>query len=263
MWATEPSLALAPSLAQQPTSHPAPRLLQRLCAVQAALQAIADAGLTAEGAPAVHRQLAELIDQQWAQALGGDVPPDHRPRTSGPPSLSDPARQALLHQAFYAMVALIDEALLIELDWPGRSAWLGLLLEQRRFHTRLAGQRFFEHCEHILAGPPELALQREVAAVHLLALQLGFKGMHRGESGQVCINELRRRLHGFIARGDPTWPGAQAFGQAYAHTLVAPRDERNAPLRPWRRALVLTLALWLIGSGALWWWLAQPVAGAL
>ncbi len=238
MWATDTS-ATAPQAAMQP----APRLLQRLAVLQAALQAITQAGPSAADAAVVHRQLSELISTQCKQAQALSPEPQH----------------ALLGQGFYAMTALADETLLLELDWPGRGQWLSLLIEQRMFHTRLAGQRFFEHAEQVLAGPPEQALQREVAAVHLLALQLGFKGMHRGESGRVCIAELRRRLHGFIARGDPAWPGAQAFGQAYGHTLQCARDERNAPLRPWRRALLATLALWLIGSAALWWWLVQPV----
>lgn len=192
---------------------------------------------------AVHAQLADLalaLLQQAKQAL----------------SLDERRRR---EQALYAAVAVVDEALSLDLDWPGQALWPDHLLEHRLFQSCLAGRLFFERAELALCADASSAPEREVAGLFLLALQLGFKGRHRGPEGVGQIVALRQRLHTFATTGVAPKPPDRLMPQPYAHNLNLPRDPRIAPLRPWRRAaLGLTLA-WLFGS-ALWWtWLVQPL----
>lgn len=161
------------------------------------------------------------------------------------------------HQvALYATVALIDEVLLMEFDWPGRTAWLDLLLEYRFFRTRVAGQRFFELVEQLLLKEPGGVAQSDLAAIFLLALKLGFKGAHRGEQGEKKLHALRPRLlkraHHSQAVDD-----ARLFPQAYQFQ-VREQDARLAPLRPWLRAGAYALSAYLLLSSAIWFSIVQP-----
>ena len=52
-------------------------------------------------------------------------------------------------QAQYVMVALVDELLLLEMDWQGAAAWQHELLERRFFGTSSAGRDFFRHLDRL------------------------------------------------------------------------------------------------------------------
>lgn len=161
------------------------------------------------------------------------------------------------HQvALYATAALIDEVLLMELDWPGRTAWLDLLLEYRFFRTRVAGQRFFELVEQLLLKEPGGVAQSDLAAIFLLALKLGFKGAHRGALGEEKLRALRPRLLK-RARQSQAADDAHLFPQAYQFQ-VRGQDARLAPLRPWLRAGTYALLAYLLFSSAIWLAIVQP-----
>lgn len=159
----------------------------------------------------------------------------------------------------YAMVALADEIFILELVWPGCEAWLGHLLEHSLFHSKQAGQMFFQQIEHLLHTRSRASAQRELAAVYLLALQLGFKGQYRGHSGQTALAECRKRLIDFIAanRLGEREEGA-AFPQAYGYTLGQRSDHRLAPLKPWYRIGTLALLSYLLTSCAIWFGFLLP-----
>lgn len=174
------------------------------------------------------------------------------------------AQQRAYAAASYVMVVLADEVFILELSWPAQDAWLEVLLEHRQFGSRQAGRRFFDMAEQVLAVVDRTNLHRDLAACFLLALQLGFKGMHRGAQGQMFLDTLRQRLHRFV-NGRAEEPGAPLFLQSYEHTVKSTADARVAPLRPWARLAVFYVLGFLLMSSVLWLWMIQPlvkVAGA-
>jgi type VI secretion system protein ImpK len=86
----------------------------------------------------------------------------------------------------YAFVALLDEVLLFS-DWSGQSSWQLTPLEFRLFGTRTAGESLPDDIEQMLArqDPSE----RDLAAVYLMTLVLGFRGrlrMNPKQYGEWC-----------------------------------------------------------------------------
>jgi len=168
--------------------------------------------------------------------------------------------QSRMHRiAMYVMAALADEVFIFELAWDGRQEWLACLLEHRLFASRLAGRRFFELADQILASPLRDTLQRDVAACMLLAVQLGFKGMHRADRGTRHLDDLRARLWRFVNGNSPAEFDPVPFPQAYEHTVVSSRDARIAPLKPWLRAARWWACGYLAISSLLWLWFTRPL----
>lgn len=239
-----------------------PTLVERMAAIIETLQAILNAAeqgslralLDQPGdapidddpqtiARAVHSRLHDVMEQQW-QGMQQSTPATQHP---------------VLRDALYVFAAVVDEQLLLEASWPGRVHWLGLLLERRMFGTRIAGRRVFDLAQRAVADANSGPMQRELVAVLLLALQIGFKGMHRGATGTAAIQKLRARLH--QALGEVAPETEALFPQAYSHTLRESGDERFAPLAAWRQRIAWVVCGWLLLSTLLWWWLiAAPQA---
>lgn len=224
---------------------------------------------------------AAIAEGRLARLLEGDLPADPRPDDLAEAisrrllhcleqqqrlvaARADEAEQMAYREMLYAMAALADEEFLLALDWPGSEAWLRHLLEQALFHTSQAGQRFFARADQLLRGHAPQGAQRELAAVYLLVLQLGFQGQYRGRSGQPVLADFRARLIACIAAQRPAdAAAAPAFAQAYAYTLGQHADLRLAPLRPWLRAAAAALVAYLLLSAALWFGLLHPAAQRL
>lgn len=201
-------------------------------------------------APAEPAELARCASLRLADLLSG--------QSRDIQASASEAQQRAWTVASYVMVVLADEIMLLELDWPAQDAWLEVLLEHRQFGSRQAGRRFFDMAEQVLAVTSRSELHRDLAACFLLALQLGFKGMHRGARGQVFLDTLRLRLHRFV-NGRRADPGEHLFGQAYDHTVKSGADARVAPLRPWLRLAGWYAIGFALLSSALWLWLVQPL----
>ncbi|WP_338847056.1 DotU family type IV/VI secretion system protein [Massilia sp. W12] len=168
--------------------------------------------------------------------------------------------QARAHRiALYAMAALADEILLLELEWPGQEAWLQVLLEQRLFGSNDAGSRFYAMARQLLKIKGRSPLYADLAGVFLLALELGFRGCYRGRQGQPELSTIRQMLYRMVRHSSPGKPDVApesipAFQQAYDFLLTDGQDERLAPLSPWRNLglyallayLLLTIVAWLI-----------------
>jgi len=168
--------------------------------------------------------------------------------------------------ARYVSAVLADEIFLLELAWPGQAPWLGCLVEQALFRRQYGGDMFYRLLDRLLQSRSRGRLHMELAAVFLLALQLGFKGELRGEAGRQphALERYRAELHRFIAeRRPPSQPNEPAFPQAYAYTLrddVAPESERRlSPLRRWVRLGAAGVVLYLVVSTVLWWFLLAPL----
>lgn len=201
-------------------------------------------------APAEPAELAGRVSLRLADLLAGQAR-DMRATASE-------AQQRAYTAASYVMVVLADEIFILELSWPAQDAWLEVLLEHRQFGSRQAGRRFFDMAEQVLAVVSRSNLHRDLAACFLLALQLGFKGMHRGAQGQLFLDTLRQRLYRFV-NGRSAEPDGRLFVQAYEHTVKSTADARVAPLRPWLRLAMGYAFGFVLVSSALWLWLIQPL----
>ncbi|GLU31284.1 DotU family type IV/VI secretion system protein [Trinickia caryophylli] len=195
---------------------------------------------------AIHERLREHLRAQEATV-----------RDDGTPEQCD-----LYGDAQYAMAALADEQLLLELDWAGRADWLNLTLESALFDTRMAGVRFYRVIDRLLAVPTATQGHAELGLVLLGALQAGFRGELRGPDEAARLAERRHQLVRFVRelRGDER--GRHAFEQAYEHTLgptlPEPADRRLAPLSPWFNAARIGGAAYLATAGAIWFVTLHP-----
>lgn len=204
------------------------------------------AGLTAAQQPpelapaAIHARLAERLRKQHASV--------HREGM--------PDQCALYLDAQYAMAALADEQLLLEVQWPGCAQWLDLMLETALFGSRAAGVRFFGLIDRLLAVPVRTEAHAELGLVLLAAIEAGFRGALRGPHEANALTRRRDALVKFVreVRGDQ--PSGHAFEQAYEHTcepvVPEPPTARLAPLSPWYNAARLAFVGYLLVSGVIW-----------
>jgi len=199
----------------------------------------------APGAAAVSGRLLALLERQALEAgrHGGQ------------------AGAGFYRDAQYVMAALADEVFL-HLDWWGRGAWAASLLEARLFGTQVAGERVFERIGQLLRDHDPV--QRDLAAVYLMALSLGFQGRYRDSPDAYRLEELRRELFGFVFRRQPSLVRGERrlFPGAYEHTL------RSAPPPPPRRAVRWAAVLagvslaYLLAAGLAWGDVSRPVREA-
>lgn len=168
----------------------------------------------------------------------------------------------LEHKALYLMAALADEILIFELDWPGRDAWLPVLLEQAMFDSSSAGSRFFSMANQLVRDNLRSPMHRDLAAVFLLAMELGFKGCFRARQAQPELDQVRNQLYRLVATTGAASGNAAAeapaFARAYAYPLIGRRDERLAPVSPWRSLGLYGLIGYLLLSSVIWIVLMHP-----
>lgn len=183
----------------------------------------------------VSQRLLELLERQ-ARAAG---------RRGGEPGA------AFYREAQYVMAALADEVFL-NMDWAGKAAWESNLLETRLFGSHMAGELFFGRLDALLTDRD--AVYRDVAAVYLMALCLGFQGKYRGTSRLDELDGYRKRLFAFVFKRQPSLLKGERrlFPQAYDHTA----RETSAPRLPhtgrWMVALAAVSLVYLLVSHGLW-----------
>jgi len=165
-------------------------------------------------------------------------------------------------QARYAMAALADEIMIIELDWPGRTAWGGVLLEERLFHSRMAGLHFYALTEALLASRAHTALEADLALVLLMTLELGFKGMYRGQTGLPKLMAIKQKLYQFVRGRHQDTSNGYLFQQAYQNCRsgsIGQDGARLAPLSPWYNAAGIAVVVYLLASVAIWLFALHPI----
>jgi type VI secretion system protein ImpK len=155
-------------------------------------------------------------------------------------------------EAQYVMVALADEVFL-HTEWAGRNLWVSNLLETKIFNTHVAGELFFQRLDQLLAERDPV--YRDLGAVYLMALSLGFRGKYRGTPGEFKrLAGYRRQLFSFVFRRDPnlTDETRPLFPEAYDHTL---RDESKRRLpnpRAWVVLLVAVILAYVAITHGIW-----------
>lgn len=154
--------------------------------------------------------------------------------------------------ARYAMVALADEIFILELNWPGAEHWPEYLLEYTVERTRVAGRRFFSLVEDLMGVGERTMLDADLAAVLLLAMQLGFQGMYRGPEGRQKLRQYRARLYPLASGRKLGSVEVHAFPQAYDYTVVSDRENTRIALAPWLRAAAYGAIGYLVLSSLVW-----------
>jgi type VI secretion system protein ImpK len=172
--------------------------------------------------------------QRLAEALRGQHPPEQGTDVSeGLPALDE---------AQYAMAATADEVF-IDLDWAGATSWRIRPLEMELFGTRRAGEEIFARVDRLLDGGS--AVDSEMAAVYLAALELGFKGKFADPADGETLDAYAARLRALVDRLPPaTGP---IVPECYDHTIAAAGPgSRLPPSRLWWSAAVAIVGIFLI-----------------
>lgn len=139
-----------------------------------------------------------------------------------------------VQHSVYAVIALLDESVL-GTTGPVATDWAGRPLQEEVFGDQVAGERFFHHVNELLRrqDSPYVA---DVLEVHLLCLQLGFRGRYATSDGGE-LRSLRRAVGDKIGR-------IRGGFRRWAPHALPPSDESPGNQRdPWIRRLAMTLAL--------------------
>lgn len=154
-----------------------------------------------------------------------------------------------LAEARYLMACYADDSLGTGGE-PWARGWREAGLEQRLYRTTEGGSRVFERIDKLLEiGDPG---RRELAAVYLLALSLGFRGRFGEGSGDRQLRALSRRLLALAAPERRDADSARwVTPAAYRHTLSRADAKLLPDLRLWGwtaagTVLVLLLVSFLI-----------------
>ena len=193
--------------------------------------------------PSRERDMADPIRRHLISVLEGQVPESRR--RGGEYGVG------YYRDAQYAMAALADE-IFLTLDWPGREAWRGRLLEYELFGSYTAGETLFERVDRLLKDRDPA--DGELAAVYLLSLALGFRGKFRDADDGGQIEYYRRQLFGFLYQGRPDLDreDRRLFPEAYAHTLTRDEGERLPYIRRWLWLMLGIVLVFLLASVVVW-----------
>jgi type VI secretion system protein ImpK len=154
-------------------------------------------------------------------------------------------------EAQYVMVALADE-IFLNTEWEGHRSWVSNLLESKIFRTHVAGELFFQRLDRLLVERDPV--YRDLAAVYLMALSLGFRGKYRGRDDRGQLEGYRRQLFHFVFRREPDLdsPTRQMFPEAYYHTLREETRRRLPNPRAWIILLCAVLIAYLALTHGIW-----------
>lgn len=183
----------------------------------------------------VHDKLVSLLNRQESDAV-------HELGTYG---------HDLFHRAKYAMAALGDELILRD-DPAHGERWMGHLLESALFHSQRAGEKIFDEIDEMQTLG---SAANELARVYLAVLGLGFQGAFRPfPNPDQLIEKYRKKLFGIAFGRDPvvTTGRAQLAAAAYASTLTDGEKDELPHLKPWIRALVLLVLVYVLGGAKIW-----------
>lgn len=154
-------------------------------------------------------------------------------------------------EAQYVMVALADE-IFLHTEWEGKTVWVSNLLESKIFKSHVAGELFFQKLERLLMDRDPV--YKDLAAVYLMALSLGFKGKYRGSDDSGKLAHYRKRLFAFIFRRDSqlAQDTKRLFPEAYYHTLREETRKRVPNPKVWVVILCVIIFGYLALTHGLW-----------
>ena len=152
--------------------------------------------------------------------------------------------------AAFAVVALLDESVLNS-SQPALQGWARRPLQDELFGEHLAGERYFQHLDALLARPdsPPLA---DVLEVFGLALLLGFRGRYAIDTGALpaLAQRVSERVQRIRQAAGAGVQAARARGDVV--TGWRPPDDAVAGRDPWLRRLATALVACLVLAAVLW-----------
>jgi type VI secretion system protein ImpK len=110
--------------------------------------------------------------------------------------------ESLYREAQYIMAALADEIFISMPAWSGSSFWECNLLEERLFHSHVAGDRFFENIDKFLELKEPS--RKDLGFLYLTALGLGFRGRYRGFDDDGKIEHYKKELFVHLYQEKPS-----------------------------------------------------------
>lgn len=154
-------------------------------------------------------------------------------------------------EAQYVMVALADE-IFLHMEWEGQRAWVMNLLEAKIFRTHAAGQFFFEKLDRLLRE--QNPVYRDLAAVYLMALSLGFKGKYYGMDDRGKLARYRQQLFTFVYGREPDLDDETryVFPETYYHNVREESQRKLSDPRKWIVVLGLVIIIYTVATQALW-----------
>jgi type VI secretion system protein ImpK len=154
-------------------------------------------------------------------------------------------------EAQYVMVALADD-IFLHMEWEGQRAWDSNLLEAKLFRTHAAGQIFFEKLDRLLRE--QNPVHRDLAAIYLMALSLGFKGKYYGMDDRGKLARYRRQLFVFIFDREPELDDKTryVFPEAYYHNVREESHRKLSDPRKWFVVLGLVIIVYTAATQAFW-----------
>jgi type VI secretion system protein ImpK len=162
----------------------------------------------------------------------------------------------------FLMCALGDDLFLHEVEWRGREAWGGQLLEQKVFGTRMAGEEVFEKISALLRrrDPGEA----DLAATYLAAIGLGFQGRFRGGEDGASLESISRRLFDLLAgrAADPALGGRSLVPGAIANVIKGEQRRRPSRITIGTTALLCIAGFFVFVSSVIWFLMTNELVSA-
>jgi type VI secretion system protein ImpK len=107
-----------------------------------------------------------------------------------------------VHDAKYALAALIDESIL-KSSLPEKDHWISQLIQVEQFGEHLAGENFFKWLERVKNHGPDYL---PVLEVYYVCLKMGFSGRYAVE-GQEKLNaihvDVKHKIDLYLGTPDP------------------------------------------------------------
>jgi len=126
-------------------------------------------------------------------------------------------RTEQIADAKFALVALVDETV-FNSDWPGKSSWRTLSLQQELYKMNVAGEEFFTRMDKLRGNMKE---NHRVLEVYFDCLALGFEGRYKlfgREKLDALIAEFTKELaqgrEWSMKKLSPHWERPDDFAEA-------------------------------------------------
>jgi type VI secretion system protein ImpK len=157
----------------------------------------------------------------------------------------------LYKEAQYVMIVLADE-IFLHMTWEGKGEWVSNLLEANILRSHAAGQVFFEKLERLLRERKPAS--RDLAAIYLMALSLGFEGKYYEADDGGKLARYRRQLFSFIYGREPDLEDETRylFPEAYPHNVREESYRKLSDPRRWFVVLCLVIIIYVVATQALW-----------
>ena len=132
--------------------------------------------------------------------------------------------------ASYAIAAMVDEILIVDMPWSGQAWWENHALEVELFGMRRRATEFYDRAEKAASLPV-----RDASTIFMAAVLVGFRGIlrDRPEPLELWLKANSQKLQFGFGRGDviasapelpgapPLWGKSKLVWQSLATTVLA------------------------------------------